>query len=161
MKSMPTVLKNHPQARLIIVGDGPEFWPLRVYARYLLLEHAVRLPGSVEGQAFNELVQAADMIVVPSREATPWWPILAGWAARKPVVASHPAAPGLLVHEKDSILIYPTTNSCVWGVERVLFAPELGRTIGENGRLKLEDRFGWNAVAAQVEELMGVAQAKG
>jgi glycosyltransferase involved in cell wall biosynthesis len=154
IKSMPAVLKNHPQARLIIVGDGDQYWPLRVYARYLLLEHAVRLPGHVGGDAVDELIEAADVVAVPSRVATPWWPILASWAARRPVVASQDAAPGLLEHEKDSVLIYPNVSSCVWGIERVLFDADFGARIGARGREKLAERYGWGIVAAQVEELM-------
>jgi glycosyltransferase involved in cell wall biosynthesis len=160
IKAMPPVLKNHPQARLVIVGDGGDYWPLRVYARYLLLEHAVRLPGHVAGDALDELVQAADVIAVPSREPTPWWPILAGWAARRPVATTHVAAPGLVEHEKDAVLFYPNVNSCVWGVERVLFDAELGRTMGQRGVRKLDERFGWGAVAEQVQELMAVKAAR-
>jgi glycosyltransferase involved in cell wall biosynthesis len=160
VKALPAVLRHHPQARLVIVGDGPLFWPLRVYTRYLLLEHAVRLPGSVEGRAMCELVQAADVVAVPSRESTPWWPILAAWAARRPVVASHEAARGLLEHEKDSVLCYPSENSFVWGIERVLYDADLGREVGRRGRAKLEQRFGWECVADQVVELMGVAAGK-
>jgi len=154
VKAMPAVLKNRPQARLVLVGFGDLFWPLKVYARYLLLEHAVRLPGNVEGQELNELVQAADVVVVPSRQSTPWWPILAGWAAGRPVVATHEAAPGLLEHDKDSILMYPSPTSVVWGIERVLFDPEHATKIAAAGRAKLDERFGWNAVAQQVEELL-------
>jgi glycosyltransferase involved in cell wall biosynthesis len=160
VKAMPPILKNKPQARLVAVGAGADFWPLRVYARYLLLEHAVRLPGSVEGDALDELIQAADVIAVPSREATPWWPILAGWAARRPVVATHEAAPGLPEHERDAVLFYPNVNSCVWGVERVLHDAEFGRALGERGRRKLDERFGWGGVAAQVEELMAARAAR-
>jgi glycosyltransferase involved in cell wall biosynthesis len=160
VKAMPAVLKNTPQARLVVVGAGGDYWPLRVYARYLLLEHAVRLPGSVEGDALCELIQAADVVVVPSRESTPWWPILAAWAARRPVVATHEAAPGLLEHEQDSVLCYPAINSCVWGVERLLCDPEMGRALARRGARKLDERFGWGAVAAQVEELMGVASTR-
>ena len=157
VKAMPAVLKNHKQARLVVVGDGTLYWPLRVYARYLLLEHAVRLVGHIEGEALYQLIQAADVIAVPSRKPTPWWPILAAWASRRPVVATHEAAPGLLEHEQDSLLVYPHANSCVWGIERVLFDPELGRAIAHRGRQKLEERFSWGGVAAQVQELMGVS----
>ena len=66
-------------ASVLMLAYGDAFWPLKVYARYLLLEHAVRLPGNIEGDQMAELVQAADVIVVPSREGTPWWPILAAW----------------------------------------------------------------------------------
>ncbi len=156
VKALPPVLRNHPQARLVIVGDGQLFWPLRVYTRYLLLEHAVRLVGSLEDEPLYELIAAADVIAVPSRGPTPWWPIQAAWAARRPVIATHNAAPGLVEHEKDAVLFHPNENSCVWGIERILFDPDLGRSIAERGAEKLEERFGWNIVAAQVEELMGV-----
>jgi glycogen(starch) synthase len=154
VKAMPAILKNHKQARLVVVGDGGLQWPLRVYARYLLLEHAVRLPGHVAGQALNELVQAADVVVAPSRGSTPWWPIQAAWAAQRPVVATHQAAPGLVEHLVDSVLFYPSENSCVWGIERVLFDAGLRQTLAERGSEKLDERFGWGNVATQVVELM-------
>src|SRR5262249_56506784 len=122
--------------------------------RYLLLEHAVRLVGSVEGQGMYELIQAADVVVVPSREATPWWPIQAAWAARRPVVTTHNAAPGLVEHSQDALLVYPSENSLVWGVEQVLFQPEVARKLGRKGHEKLEQRFGRNGVAVQVEDAL-------
>jgi glycosyltransferase involved in cell wall biosynthesis len=153
---MPAILRNHKQARAVFVGDGSLYWTLRVYARYLLLEHAVRLPGSVEGQDMIELIHAADVIVVPSREPTPWWPILSGWAAERPVVATHNAAPSLIEHEVDGVLIYPSESSVVWGVERVLFDPSHARTMATQGAQKLEKRFGWNGQAEQILELTGL-----
>ena len=46
-------------------------------SRYLLLDHAVRIAGDLQGEPLFELIQAADIIAVPSRSSTPWWPILA------------------------------------------------------------------------------------
>lgn len=160
VKAMPAVLRNHPQARLVLVGDGSLYWTLRVYSRYLLLDHAIRFPGSVVGQAMHELVESADVIAVPSRDSTPWWPIQAAWAAQRPVVATHKAAPALLEHERDSVLVYPVEQSVVWGIERVLYDADLGATLGQKGHEKLEERFGWNNVAEQIEELMGVPARK-
>jgi glycosyltransferase involved in cell wall biosynthesis len=62
----------------------------------------------------------------------------------------------LLEHEHDSLLVYPVEQSLVWGVERLLYDADLGDALAENGRAKLEERFGWNNVAEQIEELMGV-----
>ena len=161
VKAMPAVLRNHPGARLVVVGEGARYWPLRVFAPLLLLEHAVRLVGNVEGQPLHELIRAADLVVVPSREPTPWWPIQAAWAARRPVVAAHPAAPGLLEHEQDGVLVYPSENSCVWGIERVFFDGALRQNLAEKGAGKLDERFGWGGVAAQVKELMVAAAVRG
>ncbi len=161
MKSIPPILKNHKQCRFVFVGDGPRWWPLRVHSRYLLLDHAVRLVGDLQGAALHALVQAADIIAVPSREQTEWWPILAGWAAKRPVVATHAMAKSLeLQHEEDSVLVYPDGNSFVWGIERVLFDIEMAHSIAVRGREKLEERFGWTAVALQIQELMAVHQPR-
>jgi len=159
VKAMPAILKNHTQARLVIVGNGPEYWPMRVYSRYLLLDHAIRFASDVQGQPLFELIQAADIVAVPSREPTPWWPILAAWAAQRPVVASHEAAVPLLEHDHDSVLVYPNEGSLVWGIERLLFDLDLGRTIARRGHEKLLERFGENVIAEQITDLMRVTSA--
>jgi len=158
MKSVPAVLKNHRQARFVFVGDGALLWPLRVYTRYLHLEGVVRLVGSVEGQALYDLIQASDMVVVPSRQQTEWWEFQAAWAAGKPVVATHALAAPPLEHDKNCILIYPHESSCVWGIERALYDGKLRQRIAAGGSAKLEERFGWNSVAEQLEGLVGITQ---
>jgi glycosyltransferase involved in cell wall biosynthesis len=158
MKSAPAILKNHRQAHFAFVGDGSLLWPLRVYARYLLLEHRVRLIGHLEGPALYELIQAADIVVAPSREHTEWWPFQAAWAARRPVVASHALAGSLMEHERDCVRVYPHESSVVWGVERLLYDAGLRERVARAGYEKLEKRFGWNSLAEQIEELMGVRQ---
>lgn len=154
LRAMPAILRHHPQARLVIVGDGHLYWPLKVFTRYLLLEHAVRLIGHLPEAEVDDLFLAADVIVVPSREATPWWPVQAAWACRKPVVATHESARTLTEHEKDSVLIYPSENSIVWGVERLLYDPALAQTIAAAGRRKVEERFGWSVLAQHLEEVL-------
>jgi glycosyltransferase involved in cell wall biosynthesis len=158
MKAVPAILKNHPQARFAFVGDGDLLWPLRVYARYLMLEGVVRMVGHVDGQALYELIQAADILAVPSREATEWWPFQAAWAARRPVVATHTMGCKLLEHERNTVLIYPHESSMVWGVERILYDQDLSEVLVQNGAECLEERFGWNSVAAQLEELLASKQ---
>src|SRR5262249_5037436 len=158
MKSTPAILRNPPQARFVFVGDGSLWWPLRVHTRYLLLEHAVRMVGHLEGQNLYELIQAADIIVAPSREQTEWWPIQAAWAARRPVVASHQTGGTLIAHAQDGILVYSPESSLVWEAGRLLLEEQLLRRIAARGQEKLEARFGWNNVAAQIEELLGVPQ---
>ena len=48
IKAASAILKKHPQARFVFVGDGPLFWMLRIYARYLNLDHAVRITGHLD-----------------------------------------------------------------------------------------------------------------
>ena len=159
MKAIPQVLKNIKQARFIFVGDGQLQWPLRVHARYLLLEYAVRIVGHVSGDALLDLIQAADVIAVPSRAQTEQWPILAAWAAKRPVLSTQAMSGNLLEHEANSVVAYANENSMVWGVERLLFDEGLRKKISENGFKTLENRFGWNCAAEQLETLMATVGA--
>src|SRR5262249_52509158 len=61
VKAMPAILRHHQQARLVIVGEGSSQWPLRVFSRYLLLDHAIRIVGSVVGRDAYDLVEASDI----------------------------------------------------------------------------------------------------
>lgn len=141
VRAMPALLKNHPQTRLVIVGDGPLIWPLRVMSRYMLLDCAVRIVGHVEGREVRELIAAADVVAVPSRAKTEDWQILAGWSARRPVVATNIVADELCRHEEDSLIVYPNPGSCVWGLEHALFDPEVGDRIGERGFRRVTHEF--------------------
>jgi glycosyltransferase involved in cell wall biosynthesis len=154
IKSVPTILKNHKQARFVFVGDGALQWPLRVHARYLLLEHAVRIVGHLSGDPLYDLIQSCDIVCVPSRAKTDDWPVLAAWAAKRPVLATHPTAGNLLKHQVNCLLCYPVENSLVWGIEQLLFNEDLRKKIAEAGHQQLEDLHGWNSVAKQIEALM-------
>ncbi len=156
MKAMPTVLKSHGQTRCIFVGDGELLWTLRVYSRYLLLDHVVRLAGHLTEQALFELIHAADVVVVPSMEETPWWPIEAAWAARRPVVATAEAAPALLEHEHDCVVVEPNENALAAGIQRVLSDPGFGRAIASRGNDKLHGRYSEEKVITQIEQAIGM-----
>lgn len=161
MRAAAPVLKNHKQARFVFAGDGELLWPMKVHARYLLLENAVRLPGSIEGSAMDDLIQAADIVAVPSREVTEWWPVQAAWAAERPVVTTHCLGQAMgLQHEKEAVLVFPHESSLVWGIERLLYDPALQTKLTQTAKVELENRFGWAGVAQQICDLTGVDAAK-
>lgn len=142
VKAMPALLKKHPQARLVIVGDGALLWPLRVMSRYMLLDYAVRIPGHIGGREVRELVVAADIMVVPSRVDTEDWQILSAWSARRPVVATPAAANQLCRHDKDSVLTAAEAPALVGALDRVLSDPDFARRLGEGGHRKLLRELG-------------------
>ena len=135
LRAMPAILRHHPQARLVVVGDGPLAEPLAAYCRYLQLEDAVTfLPASAAPPD-------ADVVVVPGREGVGLRAIEAARSARKPVVATHEAAAGGAEHEADALLVYPSENAIAAAVVRLLNDPELARKLGEAGHRRWLDPF--------------------
>ena len=68
LNAIPKLLKNNPNLRFILVGNGELMWPAKLNARYLFFEHAVRLVGHKEGEDLQELFQAADIILIDLRK---------------------------------------------------------------------------------------------
>lgn len=141
IRAWPTVLKKHPQARLVLVGDGALLWPLKVMSRYMLLDYAVRIVGHVGGREVRELIAAADVMAVPSRVQTEDWQILSGWSARRPVVATAAVAQGLCNHQRDGMVVEPEASAWTGALDRVLSDPGFGRQLGEQGYLRILSEF--------------------
>jgi glycosyltransferase involved in cell wall biosynthesis len=141
IRAMPQVLKKHPQARLIIVGDGTLMWPLRVMSRYMLLDYAVRIPGHVGGRDVRELIAAVDIMVVPSRSETEDWQILSGWSARRAVVATRAVSNGLCAHEEDSVIVDAEPTALVAALDRILADHDFAHKIGDRGYRKVIEQF--------------------
>jgi len=152
MKIMPKLLRNNKQVRCIFIGDGDLLWPLRVQSRYQLLDYAVRLAGHLDGQALRELIYSSDIVVVPSRQATPWWPIEAAWAANRPVLTTPEAAPALIHADRDAAVVNADETSILAGIERILNDPDFARAIAEEGHARLEERYSIAKVVTRIEE---------
>ena len=88
LEAFALLLASHPQARLVIVGDGPDGPALRARAPALNLAECVHFAGLVPNEALARWYSAADvMVLASSREG---WPnvLLESMACGTPVVAT-------------------------------------------------------------------------
>ncbi len=141
LRAMPTVLRHHPQARLVLVGDGPLGEALAAYARYLQLEEVVSFLPWRPTPYYADVVHAADLVVVPGRQSVSSDAIQTAWWANKPVVITHEAASSLAEHEREALLVYPSESSIATAVVRILGDPLLARKLGEAGHRRWLDGF--------------------
>ncbi|MES2260815.1 MAG: glycosyltransferase family 4 protein [Pseudomonadota bacterium] len=65
VRAMPAVLAQVPEARFTLAGDG-ELDDTARLARELGVEHALALPGWVDGAAKDQLMAQADILLLPS-----------------------------------------------------------------------------------------------
>lgn len=66
LKSMPKILKSKPNARLVIVGDGPQKEELEILAEELEVSDAVIFTGEKKGEEVRDYYTAADVFVSAS-----------------------------------------------------------------------------------------------
>ncbi|MCZ7647143.1 MAG: glycosyltransferase family 4 protein [Planctomycetota bacterium] len=153
VEAMPMLLRHVPTAMFVLAGDGEMRWDLEHKTR-ATMEHNTRWLGKVEPARLRAYFKACDAVVVPSRNEPFGIVILEAWSARKPVVATKNGGPGEFVeHGVDGYSIYDHPDSIAWGLGQITADWEKTRKMGKNGRRKVEQRFTWDRIAAQVEEV--------
>ncbi len=150
LEAIPDILNSYPNAKFVFVGDGYMKSQLEHRARQLNIAHAVRFTGYIPEHEKINLLKACDCVVVPSRNEPFGIVVLEGWAAGKPVIATHGTGAGEIVwHDVTGLRVYQTPNSIAWGVKNIFSNFERGRWMGGNGRKATEKVFNWDRVAEE------------
>ena len=131
------IQQRWPHARLWIVGDGPEREPLFRLICDLDLRYRATIPGSFDH--WEDLLQAADMVVAPAPQPGSSAVVKEALAAGLPVVASDQAEHRSLIRQEHSGLLYSLTDrqSLAGALVRLLENPDLGRQLGATARESL------------------------
>ena len=147
LEAFASVLAGHPDARLVIAGDGPARDSLRARAGGLGLGARVEFPGRLDPQETRALFAASHVVLMPSRdhEGVPMVAIEAAQAAR-PVIASD--IPGLretVVHGSTGLLVHPADPIALGSALGYLLADrDRARSLGEAALLRIRAEFDWN-----------------
>jgi glycosyltransferase involved in cell wall biosynthesis len=135
------VARAHPDARAVIVGDGPMKAGLETRAASLGL--AERLHWVPFRDEIAPLLVDMDVIVMPSRtEGFPML-LLEAMALARPVVASEVGGIPEVIERGRSGWLCPRADAAAFGevVSRVLEHPEARRLVGEQARRTVLERF--------------------
>jgi glycosyltransferase involved in cell wall biosynthesis len=150
VEAIPRILKLHPSAKVVFVGEGDMRGTVESRVRQLGVAHAVRFLGYRTGDELVRLFKLADAVCVPSRNEPFGIVVLEAWSACKPVVVTQNGGPNEYVgHDVNGLKIDPSADSVVWGVNRILSDFDRARWMGQNGRKAVEERFVWDLVADQ------------
>lgn len=153
IRAAAPVLKTHPHARLVFVGDGSDRGLLAALAAEQGVAAQVVFAGLRDD--VDVLLRAADMLALSSRtEALPTV-ILEAMATGLPVVATRVGGVPELVEADRNALLVPANDEAALraALERLTDAPELRRTMGARGRAIVETRFRLERMCEEREAL--------
>jgi glycosyltransferase involved in cell wall biosynthesis len=139
---MPEVLRDHPDAVLAIAGNGPQRAQLQAQIQSLGLGEHVRMLG--RRLDVPALLQAADLLVFPSRNEGFGLVALEALASALPVVCFD--LPSLEKLRRDvpalQVVHEPTIDALSEQVSRLLHDTKALAELGRRGRLVIADK--WN-----------------
>ncbi len=144
LDGMPEVLSEYPDAHVLIAGEGLMLAALQARVKGM----PVRFLGLIPDAEYVRLLNAADLVVIPSRNEPFGLVLLEAWSASRAVVATNVG--GLsenIDHLIDGVKVAVNPAAIAQGINRVVGDPSRLRALGAEGRRKIENRFRWDAIA--------------
>ena len=153
IRALELVRQRQPDARLVVVGDGPERNALAALARDRGLEQHVLMLG-MRGDV-SRLLQAADIVLLTSTSEGMPLSLIEGMATGLPVVATNVGGIPQVVRAGETGLLVPSDDAGALA-ERVLelaTAPEHRAQLGQAGRARARAKFSEDHMVATYDRM--------
>jgi glycosyltransferase involved in cell wall biosynthesis len=156
---------DDPQARLLIVGDGPERSSIEEQLIAANLHSRVRLTGAVDPSDVPGLVASMDVAVAPYPFMRHFYfsplKVYEYMAAGRPIVASRIGQLNDLIdHEVTGLLCDPgSAVDLARALNRLRIDPALRQRVGMAARARIQHEHTWRAIVLRVLELARLGPA--
>ncbi len=145
---LPLVQAERPDVQTVFVGRNP---PPKIADLGKL--DGVTITGTVDD--VRPYIREAAVYIVPLRiGGGSRLKILEALAMKKPVVSTGVGAEGLDITDGRELLLADTPQQFARQVNLLLSDRTKARKLGEAGRKLVEQRYGWDALAARLEQFM-------
>lgn len=161
VRAMPKILASVLQARLVIVGEGPERSLLENVSRDLNVDSRVILVGNVQWSQVSSYLFLSDIFVVPSihdssgnLDGLPNV-VLEAMAAGRPIVATSIGGISIAVENNATGIIVPEADSGALAdaIIHLATAPRQRQEMGHLALIRIETELNWTAFARRVDEM--------
>ena len=144
IEALRKVCREHWDAKVIVAGDGG----MRQYLQERARDLPVNFVGYIPDSEYVRLLNACDLVVIPSRNEPFGLVLLEAWSAEKPVVACDV---GGLSENIDTFVngvkVWPEADSLAWGIGTMIDDPWNREVMGRRGRSKVDREFLWDPIA--------------
>ena len=147
---------NRADCHLIVVGDGELKKDFQRKARDMRIAARTFFAGLIPNQELPEFYRAADVLVQPSLVPESFGLCLVEcMACGKPVIASDsPGTRAVVSNNVDGLPVRPgDVGDLVKKIRLIIDDPGLKQKMGQQGRLKVKDKFTWSTVVDKLEAL--------
>jgi glycosyltransferase involved in cell wall biosynthesis len=140
IEALPAVRESHPEARLLLAGDGACRAELETLAKRLRQTEAVLFPGFVNNVA--QVYAALDAFVFPSEFEGLGTALQAAMAVGLPCISTQRGALGEVAdNERTALVVEPDGKEFAAAMLRLINDEALRQRLGSAGRQEVEQRF--------------------
>ena len=140
IEALANVRELHPEARLLLAGDGQCRGELQALAKQLGQSEAVIFPGFVNDVA--KVYDALDAFAFPSKFEGLGTALQTAMAAGVPSISTSRGALAEVVdHERTALVVEPNGKELAAAMLRLMIDADLRKKLGEAGRREVRERF--------------------
>ena len=147
-----------PDARYVILGDGPEKENLKVLAKELGVQNQVEIVGAVPRSEVLERLGNADIFLHPSLHDSGGWATLEAMAAGLPVICLDIGGPAVQVNSKVGrkiAAINPdqAVDDLSKAMRELALDPDLRGRLGKAARQHVASEFTWESKVDKLSQV--------
>ena len=157
IESMPAVLVHVPDTFYVIVGDGAQRSTFEELARDMGLADRVFLPGAVSDELLPSYYENCDLFVLPSTKEGFGIVFLEAMLHGKACIGARAGGVPEVIRDGDTgVLVNPANlaTQVPEAILRLLQDPALRRTMGINGRARLDETFSFDRFRDRLEQIL-------
>lgn len=143
IEAIRKVCQSRWDAKVIVAGDGG----MREFLQDKAKDLPVNFVGYIPDSEYIRLLNAADVVVIPSRNEPFGLVLLEAWSAEKCVVACNV---GGLSENIDAFVngvkVEVNPESLAWGINTMINEPWNAGALGKRGRRKVDRVFLWDPI---------------
>ena len=163
IRALPWILREVPDVRFLVVGDGPDLERLQALAQRKQVAERVIFAGEVGADILPQYFRAGDVFAMPCRsrklglEVEAFGAVfLQASAVGRPCVAGDSGgAPEAVVHGETGLVVDGTeVDEVAEGILGLLGDPEAAAKMGAIGADRVHREFTWDALATRLRGLL-------
>jgi glycosyltransferase involved in cell wall biosynthesis len=153
--AMPKIIKEFPETKLHIAGDGPQRIYLFRLSEKLGIKNNVIFHGLIPHTKVADLYKACRVMVLPTLHESFGLVLLEAMSSGRPVVATDAVGPREIVVNGKNGYVVPMRDhdALAEAVCKLLEDYDLSYRMGLEGRRLIEKKYDWKVIAGQYYEI--------
>ncbi len=149
------VLRKRPDAKLLLVGNGPEEQKLRQLVNEFNIKGKVEFHTKAETEKAVGMLKSAAVLVLPSTREGFGIVLAEAGAVSVPVIAYDiPAVREVVVNKKTGLLVDLTGDALAEAITYLIQHPKKAKAMGVAARIYVDRKFSWEKSTEKIIELL-------
>jgi phosphatidylinositol alpha-1,6-mannosyltransferase len=167
IEAMPAIIKDVPEAHILMIGEGPYRSYLETRAKSLGIQERITFIGRIKYEVLPRYICAGDLFVMPSRSRLAGLEVeglgivyLEASACGLPVIVGDSGgAPDAVLEGETGLVVDGTRKTDVAAaVVKLLLDPDRSKAMGIRGRQWIIQEWRWEIWSSRFAQLLKVSQ---